>query len=57
MKATMEIRIKVVVFYNKGIRSAKENRETYNLSKSQFIIELNSTVNTIICANRRFLAE
>jgi transposase len=33
VKATMEIRTKAVVFYDEGIRSAKEIGETYNISK------------------------
>ena len=33
VKATMEIRTKAVVFYEEGIRSAKEIGETYNLSE------------------------
>ena len=33
MKATMEIRTKAVVFYEEGIRSAREIGETYNISE------------------------
>ena len=33
VKATMEIWTKAVVFYEEGIRSAKERGETYNLSE------------------------
>ena len=33
MKATMEIRTKAVVFYEEGIRSAKEIGETYSISE------------------------
>ena len=34
VKSTMEIRTKAVVFYEEGIRSAKEIGETYNISKT-----------------------
>lgn len=33
MKATMEIRTKAVVFYEEGLRSAREIGETYNISE------------------------
>jgi transposase len=33
VKATMEIRTKAVVFYEEGIRSAREIGETYNISE------------------------